>query len=173
MINQSLVTSLINANYSINHGVVINFRSEKVRTPICLCVSNYRNKDKLVPTNCIVWRKDSKLYEGPIKSKRLWNKLKKFNLCCVEVTSAKDMEYGYGDFICMSDAQCCKCANCACKSLEYYEDVRKRHPELNNDVVTLSNNKVRKLVTQAFSDGMKQTCHNLRAGRGKLVKRFR
>ena len=158
------------ANYSTNHGVIVNLRSKTVRTPISLCMSSRRNKGKLIPTDCVVWKGESIIYEGPINSKRLANKLAKLDLCCAEITNAVDMEHGPGEFICMGDYKECKCITCQCRADNYYTKLKSKYPELNNDVIIVENAVIKDMITNAFKTGFKEARARFRKGVKKLKK---
>lgn len=143
------------SNFSTARGVIVNLRSKTVRTPLSLCLSTRRNKGKLVPTDCILWEGEKALYEGPVNSKRLANKLAKLQLCCAEVTNAEDMERGIGEFICMGDPKTCTCTSCKCRSESYYTKLKLKYPELGKDVIIVENNVIKKMVTDAWENGFR------------------
>ena len=161
------------ANYSTNHGVIVNLRSKTMRVPISLCMSSRRNRGRLIPTDCIVWKGDSAIYEGPINSKRLANKLAKLDLCCAEITNAADMENGPGEFICMGDYKECKCITCQCRADNYYTKLKSKYPELNKDYVMVENTVMKNMIQDAFKTGFKEARARFRKGVRKIKRNLR
>lgn len=149
-----LVDTLV-SNFSVSRGVIGNMRSAKSRKPYTICVSNTRNKNTLVPTECIVWDGEDVFYEGKLRSKRLKNKLDKVGVCCMELTTAEQMEKGKGDFICLGDYKTCKGKNCVCRSEAYWNELIKRYPTLSADNIIIENDKLHNIVVRAFKTGWK------------------
>lgn len=148
---QFLVKTLQN-HYSTNRGIIGHMRTGMSKIPYSICVSNTRNKDKIVPTDCIVWYGDKVVYKGRLKSKRLYNKLDALNVCCMELTTAEEMERGEGKFICLGDYKTCTAGGCKCKSLAYWDKLRRKYPELDPEN-SIKASPVSALVTAAWKDG--------------------
>lgn len=164
-----LVSTLVN-NFSVSRGVIGNMRTAKSRHPYTICVSNTRNKNTLVPTDCIVWDGEDVLYEGKLNSKRLKNKLSKLGVCCMELTTAEQMEKGRGDFICLGDYKTCKGKSCVCKSEAYWNSLIERYPTLNAENVLIENSRLHNLVVSAFKTGYKVHKRNQKKNTKKALK---
>ena len=119
----------IKANYSSCRGVMAKMRSRGKKTPIILCLSRYRNNGEFVPTQGILWENCKCLFRGKLKSKRLFNIVSKFDVCCVEITTAEESERGEAPYICMGDREECPYEECRCKNDEYYAVVEAKYPD--------------------------------------------
>ena len=97
-------------------GVIAHCRTySNSRSALELCVSSCRNPG-LVPTDCILWNENVVLYEGPFQRYELRRLLTRFKVCCVELTTASDMEVGVeGKAKCMGNSMECACKKCKFK----------------------------------------------------------
>lgn len=143
------------SNFSVFRGVIANMRSAKSRRPYTICVSNTRNKNKLVPDECIVWDGDEVIYEGLLYSKKLKKVLDKADVCCMELTTAKQMESGKGEFICLGDYKTCSGKNCVCRSEAYWNKLVEKYPCLVEPEILITNPVLHNLVSKAFKEGWK------------------
>ena len=164
-----LIDTLV-SSFSVSRGVIGNMRSAKSRKPYTICVSNTRNKGTLVPTDCIVWDGEDTIYEGKLRSKLLKRKLDKLEVCCMELTTAEDMEKGRGDFICLGDYKTCKSKSCVCRAEAYWNELIKRYPTLNADRMVITNDKVHQLAVKAFKEGWKTQKNMKQRAAKKLLK---
>lgn len=109
---QELVKAL-RCEYRPEHGSLAHCRRSSNSRRLSLCVSSIRNENSFIPGQCILWDNNHIVYEGKLDGKRLLNKLNKFGVCHVEITTVDDMEQGLkGKCMCLGDQNCCrrKCA---------------------------------------------------------------
>ena len=103
----SLISETV-AMYSSSQGSILYLREQGNNSePISICLSSLRNKNRIVPSECIVWDDYRVLYEGNIRSKKLYNKLKKYPFCCAEITSACDLNKRRGELCCLGCREEC------------------------------------------------------------------
>lgn len=111
----SLISETV-AMYSSSQGSILYLREQGNNSePISICLSSLRNQNRIVPSECIVWDDDRVLYEGNIRSKKLYNKLKKYSFCCAEITSARDLNKRRGELCCLGCREECDNKKCPCK----------------------------------------------------------
>lgn len=162
---KTFITQMI-ADYSSCRGVIAKLRSAKRRSPIILCMSSFRNRGEFVPNQCILWDNDRSLYRGSIKRKRLFNIINKYNICCVEITTAEESERGEAPHICFGNRCDCVCDRCKCRDDTYYESVVSKYPFLNgsdSEEVEVDNNlkdiliKARERIKEGIKSKAKST----------------
>lgn len=164
-----LVKTLV-SHYSTNHGIIAHMRNGIHRTPYSICVGTLRNAGKIMPTDCVVWHGEKLIYKGKLNSKRLYNKLDSLNLCSMELTTAAEMERGEGKYICLGNYKDCNSGGCKCKAMAYWDNLRRKHPELDPDN-SLEKSPLCIMVTNAWKDGYKTARRTFKQGR-KAVKPF-
>lgn len=151
----AFILKTLKMNYSTYNGVIGQLKVTGSRFPWSLCISTIRNPGKLCPDSCCLWNCDKLLFAGKLNSRKLKRILMGADPCRLEITNSKDMEYGHGDYICLCDSKACK-DKCECRAENYYENLLKRRPELNQETVKIKQPEFKSVVKEAWKAGMKE-----------------
>lgn len=106
----SALGSLIRRTWTRKEGVILRMRRFGTQDEeLLLCVGGARNPE-LVAHDCIVWRGDSKVYDGALDSADLRHLLTEAKVCYCEVTNARLMEHSAaGTFVCLLASAASNC----------------------------------------------------------------
>jgi len=150
----SYILRVLKVNYSTSNGVIGQLKTSITRFPLSLCMSTLRNDGKLIPDQCTLWDSEKLLYAGKVSSRKLKRILMEADPCRLEITNAREMENGHGDFVCLKD--CKSCVNkCPCKAESYWEDLLRRRPEFNKEELKMKKPELKSIVTTAWKNGLK------------------
>ena len=150
-------------NYSTSNGIVGQLKVKNSRFPWSLCMSTIRNEGKLIPDSCTLWDSEKLLYAGKLNSRKLKRIIMEGDPCRLEITNAKDMENGPGDFVCLKCEDACK-TSCPCRAENYWNDLLKRRPELNKEMIKLKQPEFKIHITEAWKAGMKEGKRQIKNG---------
>lgn len=129
------VIDALTANYSTAHGVIGQFKTES-KIPLSLCISTVRNRSRLVPDSFCMWQGERMKAQGKLKSQHLKKILMKEDPCRLEITNAKDMEFGPGEYICLKEP-CEACGKCPCINGHKFETAKEEESEAQEHINSL------------------------------------
>lgn len=159
----SYILRVLKTNYSTSNGIVGQLKVSTSRFPWSLCMSTIRNEGKLIPDSCVLWDGEKLLYAGKINSKKLKRIIMSSDPCRLEITTAKDMENGPGDYICLKHE--CECSGkCPCKAENYWKDLLERRPELNKETIEMKQPEFKSHILDAWKAGMKEGKKTIKNG---------